>query len=62
MIQSSTRNMGESGACGHFTLNTTDLLLASYIVNYELKTVKIGDDTLMIAKSVYSYHLYPIQS
>ena len=62
MVQSSTRNMGESGACEHFTLNTTELLLTTYIVNCELKTVKIGDDTLMIAKSVYSYYLHPIQS
>ena len=61
MIQSSTRNMGESGACGHFTLNTTDLLLASYIVNYELKTVKLGEDILIIAKSVYSYHTFLIK-
>ena len=53
--------MGESGACGHFTLNTTDLLLASYIVNYELKTVKLGEDILIIAKSVYSYHTFLIK-
>ena len=60
MVQSSTRNMGESGACEHFTLITTDLLLASNIVNCELKTVWKANETLMLAKSVYSYHLHPI--
>ena len=61
MVQSSTRNMGESRHCWHFTLNTTEFLLTSYIVNCELKTVKIGEDTLMIAK-VYTHIIYTLSN
>ena len=52
MVQSSTRNMGESGACEHFTLNTTDLLLTTCIVNCELKTVWKANEALIIDENV----------
>ena len=44
--------MGESGACGHFTFNTTELLLTSYIVNHELKTVWKANEALIIDENV----------